>query len=362
MSEGIAAKRGLTNLRGIHTVERMIPSPRVTMLDVAHAAGCDRSTVSLALRHDRRIPEATRTRIAEIAERLGYRPHPLLSALGAARRARRPPSLENGTTLAFIISANRKSHIRDEHVAGARAAAAAQGYSLETFVVGDAGLTAARLNTILLTRNIHGVIIAPLPEAHGHFDLEWEKFSVVVIEYTFTTPAFDRVVHDNYDGMRVALAHCRERALSRAGLVLTTVGHERTEGLNGAAFWLEQKAAPQQLAAIPPLYLPEWDAETFTAWRRRHGVEAVITSSSLMEQIHALLRSESVEVPGKVSLININCMPTDRISGIEQNNTGIGANAVRMVIDKLNRNDLGIPALRQTVLIPGRWREGKTCA
>ncbi|AHF94266.1 hypothetical protein OPIT5_10120 [Opitutaceae bacterium TAV5] len=30
------------------------------------------------------------------------------------------------------------------------------------------------------------------------------------------------------------------------------------------------------------------------------------------------------------------------------------------MIDKLNRNDRGIPVVRQTVLIPGRWMEEAT--
>ena len=36
---------------------------------------------------------------------------------------------------------------------------------------------------------------------------------------------------------------------------------------------------------------------------------------------------------------------------------GTGAAAVRLVIDKLNRNDRGVPALRQTIRIPGHWHE-----
>ena len=48
------------------------------------------------------------------------------------------------------------------------------------------------------------------------------------------------------------------------------------------------------------------------------------------------------------------------ITGIVQNPGAIGAAAVRLVIDKLNRNDRGVPALRQTILMPGHWHEGRT--
>ena len=51
-----------------------------TMEDVARAAGCHASTVSLALRGDVRIPGDTRERVQAAADRLGYRIHPLIAA------------------------------------------------------------------------------------------------------------------------------------------------------------------------------------------------------------------------------------------------------------------------------------------
>ncbi|MBZ9599653.1 MULTISPECIES: LacI family DNA-binding transcriptional regulator [Streptomyces] len=55
----------------------------VTLLDVARAAGVSKSTVSDALQGSGRVAEATRDRVHEVAERLGYRPN------SAARRLRR---------------------------------------------------------------------------------------------------------------------------------------------------------------------------------------------------------------------------------------------------------------------------------
>jgi DNA-binding LacI/PurR family transcriptional regulator len=50
------------------------------MEDVARAAHCHPSTVSLALRGHARIPAATRERVTAAAARLGYRIHPMISA------------------------------------------------------------------------------------------------------------------------------------------------------------------------------------------------------------------------------------------------------------------------------------------
>jgi LacI family transcriptional regulator/LacI family fructose operon transcriptional repressor len=330
------------------------------MRDVAAAAGVHYTTVSLALRHDRRIPEATREHIAKVAGKLGYKPHPLLSAYASARRARSAPASTSGATLAFIIRADREGDARREHLAGARAAAESQGYRIETFIVGDAadGVSDTRLNTILLTRNIHGIIIAPLPEAHGHFTLEWAAFSSCVIEYTFTEPALDRVVHDSYAGMRLALAKCRERGCRRVGLVLTEAGYERTEGLNDAAFWNEQKSRAGNLAPIPPLHLDNRDTRDFGEWLEKYRPETVITSSIIIERIWSFITSRFRD--RTPVLINLNVKAGMPFPGIDQNSRELGATAARMVIDKLNRNDRGVPSVRQTVLIPGQWVEGHT--
>ncbi|MEU6173615.1 LacI family DNA-binding transcriptional regulator [Streptantibioticus parmotrematis] len=55
----------------------------VTLVDVARAAGLSKSTVSDALQGSGRVAEATRERVREIADGLGYRPN------SAARRLRR---------------------------------------------------------------------------------------------------------------------------------------------------------------------------------------------------------------------------------------------------------------------------------
>lgn len=55
------------------------------MLDVAREVGVDRSTVSLALRGDRRISPETQARVAQAAQRLGYMPNQLARSLSGGR-------------------------------------------------------------------------------------------------------------------------------------------------------------------------------------------------------------------------------------------------------------------------------------
>ncbi len=333
------------------------PTPQpVRMQDVARAAGVHQTTVSRALRNDPRLPSGTRRRIQRLAEKLGYRPHPLVSALIALRRTRHPRRID--LAIAFVA----RSALGDsgqQHFDGARVMAEQLGYRVELFVLGAGNLTEKRLSSVLLARNIRGVIIAALPEAQGQFELAWEQFCTVVIEYTFVSPAFDRVVHDSYDGMRMILRECRQRAIRRVGLALTRVAHERTERLNGAAYWMEQKS-DRFFAAIPPLVLEEWDANAFAAWHRRYRPEAIVTSNALLPQLTAWCAHHRLRLGRDLQLINVNVNPHDHVSGVFQNHVAIGATAARMIVEKIVRNDTGIPKPRHTTLTPGTWFEGAT--
>jgi LacI family transcriptional regulator/LacI family fructose operon transcriptional repressor len=324
------------------------------MAEIARLAGVHQTTVSRALRDDRRLPVATRERIQRVARDAGYRANPLVSALVALRRARHPPRYQ--ATLAFV-AIRTLGDAGERHFSAAQATAEQLGYKLDLFIIGQSGLTADRLDQVLTARGIHGIVIASLPDAHSAFPLSWDRYCTVAIEYTFSSPGFDRVVHDSYRGMRAIMEECRRRQIRRVGLTLSTAGNERTEELNSAAFWIEQKTG-RFFAPIPPLIQFAWDAAAFTRWFERHRVNAVVTSNALLGEVTAWCKARRLRVGSDVQLINVNVLAGERISGIIQHHAAIGAAAVRLVIDKLNRNDRGIPAVRYTTLAPGSWHEG----
>lgn len=70
---------------------------KVTMRDIAAELGITAAAVSMALRQDPRISAATRERVRAVAERLGYRPDPLVSVLMAQRRGKGGALGQRGT-------------------------------------------------------------------------------------------------------------------------------------------------------------------------------------------------------------------------------------------------------------------------
>ena len=324
-----------------------------TMKDVALAAGVHQTTVSRALRNDPRITESVKTQVREAAERLGYRPNPLLSALGTLRRQR--ASARYQTALAYIV----KGGASGGHLSGVRAAAEQRGYKVDVFEIGP-DLSVSRLNEILIARGIQGIILGPLPEAHGHFTLEWEHFSTVVIEYSFTEPAFDRVVTNSYDTMNIVIRECRTRGYTRIGLAILQFVDERNEGLLCAAYSLAKERDPG-MAPLAPLLIPKWDAKAFRAWFKREKPQVVISSNFLLPQIEECLREMKLRASDQVGLVNLNLFPSHQnYSGVCQDAPAIGAMAARLAIEKLNHNERGIPAAQMTVLTDGYWFEGQT--
>lgn len=135
---------------------------RVTLKDIAGVAGVHHTTVSMALRNDRRLPAATRARIRQCAAELGYRPDPMLSALSSYRAAIRP--LRTPSTIAFVTDVDpaeiRNGRAHGQFLSGVREGAESLGYKVDRFAVG-AGIAGIRcLQRVLLNRSIRGVIIA----------------------------------------------------------------------------------------------------------------------------------------------------------------------------------------------------------
>jgi DNA-binding LacI/PurR family transcriptional regulator len=146
------------------------------MSDVARRAGCDPSTVSLALRHDPRIAATTRERVVRAASELGYRTNPLIAAWVSARRASKP--VHQHVSVAYLTCHppsfrwKRDPHFRSIFE-GAREQGERFGFSLEEFSLADYLPDLRRLNSVLMTRAVQGIIVGPGVESHSIAGLAW---------------------------------------------------------------------------------------------------------------------------------------------------------------------------------------------
>lgn len=326
---------------------------------IAEEAGVSRATVSMALRNHPRIPAATRTRVQAIATRLGWKPNPLLAEVMTAIRAGQPPA--DRVTLAWITGHPRRDGWQREPFFrrcfdGAQTRAAAAGYHLEHFWLGDADRNAQRLGDILMARGITGLVVSPLPKPES-IPLQWDKFSSVSVAYTLLGPRLHRATDNHCASARLAAACLHAAGRRRIGLALTTDYHQRVNGLWTAGYLLEMQASG--LVDDTLIHRPdELHEASLLAWVKRARIDAVIGTDPV---IATWLRRSGLKVPGQVAYADLNLATTDgTVAGIYQDATSIGACAIDLLAGQLLRHERGLPEKAKTLMIDSRWVNGAT--
>jgi DNA-binding LacI/PurR family transcriptional regulator len=313
------------------------------MKDVARLAGCDPSTVSLALRGDFRISSATREKVRAVAAQLGYRVHPMIAAWVSARRAGRP--IEQRVSAAYIACHPMAFRWRaSEHFwnifEGAREEAERFGFALEEFKLVDYSRDLARLNQVLVTRNVQGIIVGPTLEHHNVEGIEWSCFSLVTIGYGLVSPALHRVTEDHHLGMKLAFESSLGQGHQRIGLALLREHNAMRRERWISAYLYEQYEHLRPTERIP-VYVAtgETPVANHRRWLSRYKPDILLADDP------SLWRSFGVATLG-FALSGGHDFP-----GVHENNRGIGRSAADLLVSLVLRNERGIPAMRQTILV-----------
>ena len=326
---------------------------------IAEEAGVSRAAVSMALRNHPRIPEATRLRIQAIANKLGWKPNPLLAEAMSAIRAGQPPV--DRVTLAWITAHDRRDGWEDSPFQkrcfeGASIRADNAGYRLDHFWLGDADGNANRLSEILYARGITGIVIAPLQEP-GRIHMKWERFAATTIAYTLIEPRLHRASDNHAASARVAVARLHAAGRERVGLALSARLDHRVNDLWTAGYLLETM---QEEIAVPKLlHRPaDIDQKSFLTWVKKAKPDAIISTSKLIPQ---WLEEAGYNVPGDIAYACLD-LPSDdgSMAGIFQDAASIGTAAIDMVAGQLLRHERGLPEKPRTNIIDGRWIDGAT--
>lgn len=332
----------------------------VTMQMIADKAGVSRMAVSLALRNSPKISPGTRERIREIAEELGYRPNPLVSALMTQLRdVRRVPKQ---TTLAYITAYPTADGWRRpgpfvEFFEGAKTRAEALGYTLEEWWAARPGMSEQRLSDILYNRNIHGLLIAPLPAGGATIKLDWPRFCAATIGFSLVEPSIPRASNDQYQSIAVALQELTQLGYRRIGLAITEEEDARVQKKWSAGFLVyQQDVAPKQ--RVPALMSGPSFAPAFSDWYRKNKPDVVLSQEPrCIEYLQRL----GCEVPRDCGFAHLALTDSDKgLAGIHQNGRVVGATMIDLVDAQLRRNERGVPPIPRTVLTQGRWMPGPT--
>jgi len=343
-----------------------LPMPHLTMAHVAARAGVCKATVSLALRHDPRIPAATVRRIERIATELGYTRHPIVDELMSELRRSRTAGYRR--TIA-LLNAHPSPRAFTENptipswVEGCRRRAAHLGYTVDEFWLHDPELDAARLERILAARAIRGVIVIGgfgrqgIPE---RFASLWQAVACVVTGVRTRAPTLPFTSVDHHHLVLDAIAAVRELGYQRPALVINRTIDQITHRRFSGAAWLAQQDLPaaRRIASHTEVDDTPKGREAFLRWFKAQRPDVLLT-------LHPILRTWLEEIgvvaPRDIGFVHLERnRQTPDWAGMDQHNDIAGEAAVDMLTVRLQSPHVEGATLPRATLIGATWVPGKS--
>jgi DNA-binding LacI/PurR family transcriptional regulator len=343
---------------------------RVTLKDIAEAAGLSVSCTARALKNRPDISPATCQRVREIAERLGYVPDPMLTALSAYRQARRPAQFRG--TLAFVaVSCDERTCLKNRDCGdlfrGAQARAESLGYSLDYFNLAEFRKSRREIGDVLRARGIRGVLLRSFPSTIEQIAFPFDEFTCVSLFSEPHSLLLSTVSSQHAQSMGLVLEKllargCRHPALVIAPSLIQPIDHGwwttfpvHTSRFENASIFTIDEDAPllsrssaKRRAAVAKL----------RRWVRERNVDALVFGASE----NRLPTLDELRARPKSSLRQIVCMdllnPACGLSGIDQNRARGGAVAVEWLQSLLLTGRAGVAQSPVAIMIPGTWVEG----
>jgi LacI family transcriptional regulator len=330
-----------------------------TLRTLAAELGLSAATVSEALRESPKVKPETRRRVKEAAARAGYQHNPLVGSVMADLR-RRQLQGSRGVIGALNLaeSANPgRARFHEAILLGAGRRAEELGFRLELFWVGEKRLSLKRLNTVLLTRGIQGVLVMPFEEPQDWAEVDWSRLSAVRMDYCLSRPVLHTICPDHHAALLRAAGELRDRGYRRIGLYLRRAHEARILFKWTAAFLSFHQTLPD-VERVPPRVVERIERETFLAWFEDCRPDVVIGHHPQMIE---WLAERGVQVPDDVGFFNLNTTQEPRpAAGLDLLPRQLGAAAVEAVVAQIQRTERGVPLHAKTTTIEGAWVEGPT--
>lgn len=321
-----------------------------TMADVARSAGVSVATVSHVLNDTRPVLPHTRQAVLEAVEELGYTPNTLARSLVTSRTR----------SIGLAVSAISNPYFT-EILQGVEAAALEHGYSLLIADPHDDPEHERKVVQLLHERRVDGMIVAPSADPHElvayltRHDVPAVFLDRVVDSPGNHTQRFDQVCADSAEPTAQLVTHLAGLGHRRIALVagrpgLSTTGERITgyrHGLAAAGFPYDERlvvhgdsesaGGERATAALLSLAAPP---------------TALVTANNAMT-IGALraLRERGLSVPDDIALCCFDDFAwadlfTPRLTAIAQPSREIGAQAVRVLLERLAAPDRPARTLR----------------
>lgn len=338
--------------------------PRITLKTIAKEAGVSIATVSIALRGQGKLAESNVKRIREIADRLGYRPNPMLASL--ASRRFRSGEQSQGLPLALLEFPSFESDTESTKQYREFLIKHAKSLGYAPLVYSTTEMRRYQdFTRILYHRGTVAVIVTGQPDADTFKDhARWQSFALVQCGRYRTILPLHTVRSNIVQAIKLCFDNTYSKGYRRIGFALGRHAETLEDDLArlGAAMALiDQHLEPEE--RIPPYFGPINDKECMIAWAKEHKPEVYIAFNS---GFWFALKDAGIHCPRDAAFVAIHTHQSENAqhqkihSGLDQSLDEI-ANQTLLLVDQMVRhNERGIIEDPRHILIRSKWVEGET--
>ena len=334
----------------------------VRMAEIAQQLGVASSTISRALRDDPRISKELRKRVRTVADKLGYAPNPLVSALMANRRRRGGAGAVD--VIALVTNYGGREDWRKKDVCrweyeGIQRRARELGFRVEVFALGEYRGDMSRLAATLRARAIRGVLLGFSREESARITLDCEGFCVAGLSAYFPEVVADRANFHGFFNVQLALDHIHRLGYRRPALIVPELNNRVSNNLWSGAFLDWQRKLPRRDRCEPFIPPENVTPAEFSDWLYRNAPDSLLVYKM---PVRTFLAKRGVRVPDDIGVAYLYRTSDEKgdAAGIDGNLDFVGAAALDLVVERLYANSTGTSEHPKEVLIKGTWHEGAT--
>ena len=315
---------------------------RVTIKDIAKALKVHHSTVSRALRNDKRVKPETRKQVVEYAREHGYQVN--MSALQLRGKAR---------NVIAVIVPNINHQFFSNIISQITNLANASGYVVSIFQSNESFSREKDIIDTVLKNNVAGVIASVSMEtkSSAHFE-ELKKYKIPLVFFDRVCDLdVPKVTVNNREIMKQAvnllIAKGYERIVHVSGTASLNVFRDRQAGYTDAI--KEGNLNYQQIYSVDKGFAISDGIELADQLlKQKIRPDAIVCDSyNLLLGVISKLNELNVSIPSEVGLIGFGENPSmevirPSISAIVQPDIEVAEWAFKLLVDAINQNDNGL--------------------
>lgn len=324
---------------------------KITLKQIAKDLGLSVSTVSKALSDSHEIGMVTKNRVQEYAKLQNYKPNTMAKNLKNQR-----------TNTIGVIIPNILNPFFAKVFSGIEKAANAKGYNVITYISNESHAKEKQAMDLLSNGTVDGFILSVAEESQiknvsSHFkEILREGMPIVMFDRTMEDVSCDKVIVDDFESSVEAVSHLIKLGCKKIALLSCidnlSVGKHRALGYERAL--QDHNRNVEDYLVIKTDSEEDFDArlKKLLADGKVDGILALDEHSSTMAMKLAI--QKGINIPEQLCVIGFadgvwSRRLTPSLSTISQHAPEIGAEAARLLIEKLERK-VDIHSYKTTVV------------